>query len=103
MTYYIVCLFEYCTHVHVGTVYFQVKKPSLLFSGTFLYTYYSSFFIFPSIYLYYLSALEMYAYEKADGFGQSRDLVIQGFVRFVAISTVPLVTSVTLFYLLVSP
>lgn len=82
-------------------MYVQVRHPQLVVSCMCAFTAVSVLFLLPPLYLYYQSALEIYTYEKADGFGQARDLVIQGFVRFVAITTIPVATSAIVLYLMV--
>lgn len=58
--------------------------------------------MFPAMYPYYQKALQVYAFEKADGVGQAYDLVIQGFIRFTSITFFPVIFAVTVIYLLVS-
>ena len=51
----------------------------------------------------WLSCLaQVYSYENADGIGKSFDLVLQGFTRFTAVATVPVVVCAAILYLLVS-
>ena len=62
----------------------------------------SALFMFPAMYPYYLKALEVYRFERADGVGKAYDLVIQGFVRFSFLALFPMIIAVTVIYLLVS-
>ena len=62
----------------------------------------SALFLFPSMYPYYLKALEVYRFERADGTGKAYDLVIQGFVRFNFLAVLPVIFAVSVIYLLVS-
>ena len=45
---------------------------------------------------------QVYSYENADGIGKSFDLVLQGFTRFTAMATAPVVVCAVILYLLVS-
>ena len=49
-----------------------------------------------------VSILQVYTYEKADGVGRSVDLVLQGFIRFSALSVLPAIISASVLYLMVS-
>ena len=62
----------------------------------------SALFMFPAMYPYYIRALEVYKFERADSVGKAYDLVIQGFVRFAFLAVFPMIIAVTAIYLLVS-
>lgn len=57
--------------------------------------------MFPAIELYYSPAIRLFGYEKANGVGKARDLVLQGFIRYGTIAFFPVLVSTTLIYLLV--
>ncbi len=85
-----------------GTVYLQQLMPFLIVSGMCVFSVASGLFVFPAIELYYTPAIRVYGYERADGVGRSQDLVIQGFIRYIAIAFVPVVLSSGVIYILVS-
>ena len=57
--------------------------------------------MYPALSLYYERALQIYTYEKADGYGKACDLVLQGFMRHMCLAIVPVVLSTMLLYFLV--
>lgn len=61
----------------------------------------SGLYVFPAIELYYTPAIKLFGYEKANGVGEARDIVLQGFIRYITIAFFPIVVSVSLLYLLV--
>ena len=58
--------------------------------------------MFPALYPFYVRALEIYAFEHADGAGRATDLVIQPFVRFISMAFFPVIICAGVLYLLVS-
>eukprot|EP00731_Ephydatia_muelleri_P033327 Em0028g2a len=60
----------------------------------------SALFMFPALYLYYQRALEVYAYEHADGVGSPWDIVIQGFIRGITLGFFPVILCAAILYLL---
>lgn len=84
-----------------GTVYYQSYNPLLLMSGFCVYSVASALFMFPALYLYYQKALEVTAYERADGAGRSVDIVIQGFIRGITLGFFPVIICAAVLYLLV--
>lgn len=89
------------THTHTGTVYYQSYSPLLVMSGFCVYSVASALFMFPALYLYYQRALEVYAYEHADGVGSPWDIVIQGFIRGITLGFFPVILCAAILYLLV--
>ena len=85
----------------LGTTYIQITTAFLVIAGMCVFSTSSALFMFPGMYLYFQPALGVYGFEKADGIGRAHDLVIQGFIRFQAISFFPVWFSTTLIYLLV--
>ena len=88
--------------VFVGTVYFQKRSAFLVISGMCVFSVASGIFVFPAIEPYYLPAIRVYSYERADGIGHSQDLVLQGFIRYVSVAIIPVIGSTALAYFLVS-
>ena len=88
--------------IHSGTTYIQVQQSLLVIAGMCVFSTASALFMFPAMYPYYLKALQVYRFEKADGVGNAYDLVIQGFIRFTSITFFPVLFAVTVIYLLVS-
>eukprot|EP00731_Ephydatia_muelleri_P033340 Em0028g15a len=86
--------------VLLGTVYYQSYSPLLVMSGFCVYSVASALFMFPALYLYYQRALEVYAYEHADGVGSPWDIVIQGFIRGVTLGFFPVILCAAILYLL---
>ena len=87
---------------NTGTAYFQVSDGILVVSGICVFSTASALFLFPSMYPYYLKALEVYRFERDDGIGKAYDLVIQGFVRYSFLAVFPVIIAVTVIYILVS-
>ena len=88
--------------VATGTVYLQQDQPFLIVSGFCVYSVASALFMFPALFSYYQKALEIYSFEHADGAGRAYDLVIQPFVRFITMATVPVIACALVLYMLVS-
>ena len=88
-------------HPHTGTVYYQSYNPLLVMSGFCVYSVASALFMFPALSLYYQRALEVYAYERADGVGSPWDIVIQGFIRGITLGFFPVIICAVMLYLLV--
>ncbi|KAL5474832.1 hypothetical protein EMCRGX_G026851 [Ephydatia muelleri] len=86
--------------VLLGTVYYQSYSPLLVMSGFCVYSVASALFMFPALYLYYQRALEVYAYEHADGVGSPWDIVIQGFIRGITLGFFPVILCAAILYLL---
>jgi hypothetical protein len=84
----------------LGTVYFQTTGPFLIMSGFCVYSVASALFMFPALYTFYTRALEIYAFEHADGSGRATDLVIQPFVRFISMAFVPVIFCAGVLYFL---
>lgn len=61
----------------------------------------SGLYVFPAIELYYSPAIRLYSYEKANGLGAAKDLVIQGFIRYITIAFFPILVSTSMIYLMV--
>ena len=57
--------------------------------------------MFPALYGYFTRALDIYAFERADGAGRASDLVIQPFVRFISMAFFPVIICAGVLYLLV--
>ena len=78
-----------------------MSEGLLVISGMCVFSSASGLFMFPAMYPYYLRALEVYRFERADGVGKAYDLVIQGFVRFAFLAFFPVVAATSVLYLLV--
>uniref|UniRef100_A0A1X7SM46 ABC-2 type transporter transmembrane domain-containing protein n=1 Tax=Amphimedon queenslandica TaxID=400682 RepID=A0A1X7SM46_AMPQE len=84
----------------LGTTYLQQDSALFVLSGFCVYSVASALFMFPVLQNYYIKALEVYRYEKADGAGRAQDLVFQGFFRFSTMAIIPVVFSAGVLYLL---
>lgn len=73
-----------------GTAYMQESTPYYVMLCFNVYSFASGLFMFPSLYAYFLRAVDIYKFEHADGAGQAGDLVIQPFVRFTSMVFFPL-------------
>ena len=82
-------------------MYFQTTEPFLVMSGFCVYSVASALFMFPALYTFYTPALQIYAFEHADGSGRATDLVIQPFVRFISMAFFPVIICAGVLYVLV--
>lgn len=99
MSYFII----YVLHnlFHTGTIYFQQSDLNIILTAFCEFSAASALFMYPALSLYYERALQIYTYEKADGYGKACDLVLQGFLRHMCLAIVPVVLSTVLLYFMV--
>lgn len=89
-------------NIIAGTVYIQTTDAANIVRAMAIFTWGSGLWIFPAIQVFYIPALKLFGYEKANRVGKARDVVIQGFIRYITIVFIPIVVSGSLLYLLVS-
>ena len=75
--------------------------PSVILTAFCEFSAASALFMYPALELYYSRALQIYTYEKADGFGKPYDLVLQEFMRHMFLATIPVILSTVFLYFLV--
>jgi hypothetical protein len=85
----------------IGTLYFQRSNPYLIVPAIGAFSGASGLYVFPAIEIYFTPALKLFSYEKANGVGSARDLVLQGFIRYATIGFLPVMMSTSLIYILV--
>lgn len=84
----------------LGTAYWQAQKSFLVLSGFCVYSVASALFMFPALNAFFQKALEVYRYEHSDGICRPWDLVLQGFIKAVFMSIVPVIICAGVLYLL---
>eukprot|EP00118_Oscarella_pearsei_P004171 m.17345 g.17345 ORF g.17345 m.17345 type:complete len:1779 (+) comp27452_c0_seq1:72-5408(+) len=85
----------------LGTAYFQAGTPLLIMAAFCVFSFASSIFMFPAVFPHLSKAIEMFKLEKADGVGYSFEILLQTFLRFVAMSFFPLIVCTLILYLMV--
>ena len=88
-------------NIHAGTIYIQQSDPSVILTAFCEFSAASALFMYPALELYYSRALQIYTYEKADGFGKPYDLILQGFMRHMFLAIIPVILSTGFLYFLV--
>eukprot|EP00117_Sycon_ciliatum_P015504 scpid9150/ scgid15316/ ABC transporter G family member 19; White-brown complex homolog protein 19 len=86
----------------LGAAYYQTDDLLLLLSALCLWTLASSLFMTPAIHFHLVKAFEIFKLEHDDGIGLTLDLVLQTFVRFLALAAVPIILDTLLLYLMIT-
>ncbi|XP_062523405.1 uncharacterized protein LOC134198090 isoform X2 [Corticium candelabrum] len=85
----------------LGLAYLQADTVFLIMSAFCIFSFASSIFMFPAVYTHLSKSLEIYQLEREDGIGKSFEVLLQTFMRYVAIAAGPLVLSAFILYIMV--